>query len=377
MHSATRIFRTAPIALAAVLGLIFGMPAATSTHQPSGKTPKKPAAAGAQDAILYAGRPDAMQLATEIAARRNLPAEWVRITMGQARFLPQVPRLMAPPAKGTVRNWTAYRSRFIEPVRIRAGVEFWQAHRRELERAEQKYGVPAEIIVGIIGVETVYGRQMGNFRVLDALATLALDFPGTHPRAQARTEYFRGELEQVLVMAHRTGTDPFSLRGSYAGAMGMGQFMPTSWEQWAVDFDGDGRIDLFHSASDAIGSVANYFVAHGWRSGLPTVFAVDMQARGADLAELLAPDINPSFTAQQMAAKGVRVLGAAGYARPLALIRLDNGSNGEPRYIAGTENFYAVTRYNWSAFYALSVIELGQEVHAAYRARAPLAAASN
>ena len=338
------------------------------TTKASKAVPAVAAATAATAAVAYASRGDAMQLADDIAARRDLPADWVRAQLGEAKNLPVVTRLMTPAGKTFVKNWTVYRSRFIDPVRIRAGVQFWQANRQALARAEQQFGVPAEIIVGIIGVETIYGRNMGNFRVMDALATLTLDFPQSHPRAQARTDYFRGELEQVLVTANRTGSDPFALRGSYAGAMGLGQFMPTSWDKFAVDFDGDGRIDLFNSASDAIGSVANYFVGHGWKPGLPSVFPVDMRAQGENLATLLAPDINPTFTAAQMAERGVRVMGAEGYERPLALIELKNGNSGPTEYIAGTENFYAVTRYNWSAFYALSVIELGREVHDAYLA---------
>lgn len=247
--------------------------------------PAAVATAAAATAVAYAGRGDAMQLAEEIAVRRDLPVDWVRAQLSEARNLPVVTRLMTPAGKTFVKNWTVYRSRFIDPVRIRAGVKFWQANHQALARAEQQFGVPAEIIVGIIGVETIYGRNMGNFRVMDALATLALDFPQSHPRAQARTDYFRGELEQVLVTASRTGSDPFALRGSYAGAMGLGQFMPTSWDKYAVDFDGDGRIDLFNSATDAIGSVANYFVGHGWKPGLPTAFAVDMRAQGENLAD--------------------------------------------------------------------------------------------
>ena len=350
---------------------------------PAPKPVKKAAAvaatatAASASAAAYASRDDAMLLAADIAARRDLPADWVRAQLSEARNLPVVTRLMTPAGKTFVKNWTVYRSRFIDPVRIRAGMNFWQANRRALERAEQQFGVPAEIIVGIIGVETIYGRNMGNFRVMDALATLALDFPQTHPRAQARTDYFRGELEQVLVTANRNGSDPFALRGSYAGAMGMGQFMPTSWDKYAVDFDGDGRIDLFNSAADAIGSVANYFIGHGWKPGMPTAFTVEVRAQGENLATLLAPDINPTFTAAQMAERDVRVLGAEGYERPLALIELKNGSSGPTEYIAGTENFYAITRYNWSAFYALSVIELGREVHEAYLASQTASAAKN
>ncbi|WP_019043886.1 lytic murein transglycosylase B [Comamonas testosteroni] len=370
-------FRTRTLSTLALCLLTAGAIAAPAKKAVRKAAPAAAVTAAAATAVAYAGRSDAMQLADEIAARRDLPVDWVRAQLSEARNLPVVTRLVTPAGKTFVKNWTVYRSRFIDPVRIRAGVQFWQANRQALARAEQQFGVPAEIIVGIIGVETIYGRNMGNFRVMDALATLALDFPQAHPRAQARSDYFRGELEQVLVTASRTGSDPFALRGSYAGAMGLGQFMPTSWDKYAVDFDGDGRIDLFNSATDAIGSVANYFVGHGWKPGLPTAFTVDMRAQGENLATLLAPDINPTFTAAQMAQREVRVLGADSYERPLALIELKNGSSGPTEYIAGTENFYVITRYNWSAFYALSVIELGREVHDAYLASQTASAKRN
>ena len=153
----------------------------------------------------YATREDVMRWADDMAERRDLDREWVRQAIGQSHYLPGVPRLMLPPPAGTAKNWRVYRSRFIDPIRIRAGVGFWQANRATLERAEKEYGVPAEIIVGIIGVETIYGQQMGSYRVLDALATLAFDFPAGHPRAAARQEFFRGELEQFLTLASRTG----------------------------------------------------------------------------------------------------------------------------------------------------------------------------
>ncbi len=324
--------------------------------------------AAIQGTTPYAERSDAMQLAADIAARRDLPLDWVQATLGQARFLPQVPRLMTPAPQGTAKNWNSYRSRFIDPVRIRAGVRFWKTHAAALARAEREYGVPAEIIVGIIGVETVYGQQMGNFRVIDALATLSFDFPQAHPRAAARTEYFRGELEQFLSLTHRSEIDPFSLRGSYAGAMGLGQFMPSSWVQWAVDFDGNDHIDLFASPVDAIGSVANYFIAHGWKPGMATHYPVSLDATPAQMAELLAPDILPTFTSARMAELGARVHGeGSAHNGTLALVELQNGGDA-PLFIAGTENFYAITRYNWSSYYALSVIELGEEVRAARQA---------
>ena len=318
-----------------------------------------------QGTVLYASRPEALQFADDLATRRDLDREWVRQAIGQARFLPQVPKLMLPPTKGTAKNWRVYRSRFIEPVRIRAGVRFWQQNGEALARAEREYGVPAEIIVGIIGVETIYGQHMGNFRVLDALATLAFDFPEAHPRAAERTEFFKRELEQFLSLTHRTNVDPLEPRGSYAGAMGLPQFMPSSWARYAVDFDGDGRIDLFNSTTDAIGSVANYFIAHGWTPGMPTHYGVEFDPARLDLDALLAPDILPTFSVASMAAKGAVVQGAgAVHTGPLALVELQNGDDA-PSYVAGTDNFYAITRYNWSSYYAMAVIELGREVSAA------------
>ena len=319
----------------------------------------------ATSATTYANRPDAMAFADDMAARRNLDPVWVREMVGQARQLPTVTRLMTPGSASAPKNWRVYRSRFIDPVRIRAGVRFWQDNRAALARAEQEFGVPAEIIVGIIGVETIYGQQMGSFRVADALATLAFDFPASHPRAAERSTYFKGELEQFLALHQRAGTDPFQARGSYAGAMGMPQFMPTSWARYAVDFDGDGRVDLFNSATDAIGSVANYFKGYGWTPGMPSYYPVSFDAQKLDMDALLAPDILPTFSVASFTAKGAVLEGdALQHKGPLALVELQNGGD-TPSYVAGTENFYTITRYNWSSYYAMAVLELGREVAAA------------
>ena len=310
----------------------------------------------------YATRADAMAFADDLASRRNLDPQWVREVIGQARFNPTVSRLMQPPTKAFVKNWRVYRSRFVEPIRIRAGVNFWQANRRTLARAEQEYGVPPEIIVGIIGVETIYGRDTGNFRVLDSLATLAFDYPASHPRVKERSDYFKGEIEQFLTMESRRNADPFEPLGSYAGAMGMPQFMPSSWAKYAVDFDGDGKIDLQNSPADVIGSVANYFKAHGWQAGMPTHYPVSFDASRLDMDALMAPDILPTFSVASFTAKGAVLEGAAlEHKGPLALIELLNGPDA-PQYVAGTENFYVITRYNWSSYYAMAVIELGQKV---------------
>lgn len=312
----------------------------------------------------YAQREDAMRAADDIAARRDLDLEWVRQAIAQARYIPQIARFIQPPPVGTPKNWRVYRSRFIDPTRISAGVKFWQDNRDTLARAEAETGVPAEIIVGIIGVETIYGQQMGTFRVIDALATLAFDFPASHPRAAARSEFFKAELEQYLSLTHRTSVDPLALRGSFAGAMGMPQFMPSSWVKYAIDFDGDGKVDLFNSPADVIGSVANYFKAFNWQPGMPTHYPMGFDASKLDMAALLAPDILPTFSVASFVAKGAVLEGAAlQHSGPLALVELQNGDD-PSSYVAGTENFYAITRYNWSSYYALAVIELGKAVAA-------------
>jgi membrane-bound lytic murein transglycosylase B len=323
----------------------------------------------------YAQNEEAMRFADDVAERRGLDREWARQAIGQAQFIPTVQRLMRPmqpSASGVVwKNWRVYRSRFIDPVRIQAGVKFWREHAAALERAEAEYGVPAEIIVGIIGVETIYGRDMGTFRVMDALATLAFNFPKTEKRD--RSAFFRDELEQFLALKNRTGIDPLQLRGSYAGAMGLGQFMPSSWVKYAIDFDGDGKVDLFGSPVDAIGSVANYFKSFGWKPGQPTHYSVSFDPAKLDKEALLAPDILPTFSLENFQAKGAVLAGAAlSHAGPLALIELQNGDPAlspanAAQYVAGTENFYVITRYNWSSYYAMSVIDLGAGVKAALK----------
>ena len=305
------------------------------------------------------------EAARQIAERQGLSLGWVRTTLAQAQKLPEVVRAASPVADPGVRNWDAYRRRVLDPVRIQAGVRFWQANAATLARAQQQSGVDAGTIVGILGAETLYGQRMGKYRVLDALATLAFDFPPQHPKAAGRSAYFLQELEAFLLWSRQTGRDPLTVRGSYAGAMGMAQFMPSSWQKYAVDFDGDGRIDLFGSSADAIGSVANYLAAFGWTSGMPTHFLVALDMARADLPALLEKDIVPSMTPAQMQARGALLPAAAlAHSGLLALVELPQGLGANPSYVVGTDNFYTVTRYNWSSFYALSVIELGQAVQA-------------
>jgi membrane-bound lytic murein transglycosylase B len=315
------------------------------------------------DSIQYGSRADVMAFATKLSERQNWPPEWAKHALREAKYLPSVAQLIMPPTNGTAKNWATYRGRFIEPKRIAAGKKFWLAHADSLEQAEKRWGVPAELIVGIIGVETLYGRHTGNFRVLDALATLSFDFPAGR---SDRSAFFATELEQFLIWCHQEQYEPASIKGSYAGAIGLAQFMPSSINRFATDFDQNGHIDLTTSPADAIGSVARYISAHGWESGLPTHYAVTPPAPGSDLQILLQPDIKPSFSAIEMAERGAK-LDAQGqlHSGMLALVELENGPDAPKSYIAGTQNFYTVTRYNWSSYYALAVIELGQAVRKA------------
>ena len=356
-----------------------------AASQMAGAAPRAARADEPADVVTYGRRDDVMRFGTELAERRGLDAAWVQAALQRARFIPSVTRFIMPPPAGTrstgagsratpAKNWAAYRGRFVEPVRIRAGVAFWRANEKWLIQAQERYGVPPEIVAGIVGVETIYGQQMGNFRVIDALATLAFDFPTGR---KDRSGFFRDELESFFVMCQREGLDPLRPTGSFAGAMGMPQFMPSSHNKYAVDFDGDGHADLRGSSADVIGSVAHYLAEFGWRRDLPTHFAVDVPVDSADRATLLGPDILPTFDITEFGARGARLdaaafaadarLAASGGVGKIALVELQNGDN-PPSYVAGTENFYAITRYNWSSYYAMAVIELGREVAAA-RAR--------
>ncbi|MGH8034415.1 MAG: lytic murein transglycosylase, partial [Lysobacterales bacterium] len=204
-------------------------------------------------------------------------------------------------------------------------------------------------------VETRYGKSTGKYRVLDALTTLAFDYP-------SRAEFFKSELEEYLLFTRDRHINPLHLKGSYAGAMGMPQFMPSSWSKYAIDFDGDGQVDLWDSPADVIGSVASYFKAFNWQPGMPTHYPVSFDTSRLDLDALMAPDILPTFSVASFTAKGAVLEGPAlQHQGPLALIELLNGPEA-PTYVAGTENFYAITRYNWSSYYAMAVIELGREV---------------
>ena len=328
-----------------------------------------PPEAGA-DTVAYGRREDVVAFAGDVAQRHGLDVDWVVDALAQARFVPTVARLMMPGPPGSAKNWAAYRARAVDTLRIRSGLAFWDDHETWLQLAEERYGVPASIVLGIIGIETIYGRNTGSFRIIDALATLSFDFPTGR---SDRTPFFRSELESFMMMCHTGALDPLVPRGSYAGAMGMGQFMPSSVLRYGIDFDEDGSIDLHANPADVIGSVAHYLAAFGWQRDVPARFDVVAPSHTLSRALLLVPDILPSFSAQEFAEHGARLPAQVGeFDGKLALVELHNG-DAPPSYVAGTQNFYAITRYNWSSYYAMAVIELGEAI-ARERARHTLSA---
>jgi membrane-bound lytic murein transglycosylase B len=257
--------------------------------------------------------------------------------------------LKAPPGKG---SWSRYRAKFLDEKHINSGVGFWRKHQTVLQRASKQYGVPAEYILGIMAVETTFGSYVGNHRVIDALTTLAFDY-------QRRGDYFRGELENFLVMVRNEHIDPAKPIGSFAGAMGLGQFMPSSFLEWAVDFNGDGHRDLWDPV-DSIGSVANYFAQHGWQPGQPVVSSV----HGSPALTNLEPGLDHLYSLKSLADAGLSVSTDCRCDDPVRLLWLRHNNNDE--YRVGYPNFYVITRYNQSTHYAMAVHELALAIKNAY-----------
>ncbi|EFU5017807.1 lytic murein transglycosylase B [Salmonella enterica] len=300
----------------------------------------------------FANNPNAQQFIDKMVSKHGFDRQQLQEILSQSKKLDYVLRLMdrqAPTTQspaGPNGAWLRYRKQFITPDNVQNGVAFWNQYEDALNRAWQVYGVPPEIIVGIIGVETRWGRIMGKTRILDALATLSFNYP-------RRAEYFSGELETFLLMARNEQDDPLNLKGSFAGAMGYGQFMPSSYKEYAVDFNGDNHINLWDPV-DAIGSVANYFKAHGWVKGDVVAIPANGQAPG------LANGFKTKYSVSQLAAAGLTPQQSLGNHQEASLLRLDVGTDYE--YWYGLPNFYAITRYNHSTHYAMAVWQLGQAV---------------
>ena len=326
------------------------------------------------------------ELIAQIAQTQGIPQTSLELGFSDAKTIPSIRKLVLPPSGSFKKNWVAYRKRFIEPVRLKAGKVFWEQNQAFLSKVEQESGVPAEIIVSIIGIETIYGRQTGNFRVKDALSTLAFSYPDTANKA-SREQLFKDQLQELILMCWTEGGGSLpannsqqglnqtrfnaclNQNSSYAGAIGLPQFMPSSIRSFAVDGDGDGRIDLKQSPKDAIASVANFMRKHGWQPGMPIYFPV--QEGAISEARALA-DGEPQLkhSVQELIAKGILTKEQgdlqSGGVEPQSKALIvdlpypDKDGSDQVRYVVGLNNFLTIVQYNRSYFYAQSVAEFAE-----------------
>ncbi|WP_246797076.1 lytic murein transglycosylase B [Burkholderia perseverans] len=314
----------------------------------------------------YANNPKIDAFISEVAARDGFDPAKLHALFASANYSATAVRLVRPAPSPSVKNWRVYQARFLDPIRINAGVKFWRANQATLQRASAEFGVPPEVIVGIIGVETIYGRYMGNFPTLDALTTLAFDYPDT-PNRDDRQATFRKNLEDFLVWTRDSQLDPTSVLGSYTGAIGIPQFLPSSIRSYAVDYEGNGHIDLRASTADAIGSVANYLKQHGWEPDRPVVWQIAPDAGSQGVAQAAADGKpEPHLTLSQLTQAGLAldepsVNLAAEAGTPVTVVDLPSPGRAT-EYKLGLKNFYVLTRYNRSFFYALAVYQLGERV---------------
>lgn len=367
--------------LVVICGLIAGCasPSARAPETPSAPSappaptapaspPLSPTDSGAEFKVDRGSRSPAIRQAelrrfgVELARSRNLSEPAVLALLADARYNATVVRLVSPPAPGqprVQRSWLTYRKRVVEPVRINQGRAFMQEYAAELNRAYERYGVPQSIITAIIGVETVYGKVQGNFRVLDALATLGFDYPD--PSRPDRAEMFRNQLGDLIELDLTGRLDARTLKGSFAGAVGIPQFMPGSIKRFAVSASGSARIDLTESTSDAIMSVANFLVEHGWQRGLPVFAPVALPASAAKLVD---GGLKPNLDWPQLKAAGAKpepgVQDGAWMRAALGVIDLPEEARGTVELRTATPNFFAITQYNRSYFYATSVADLAR-----------------
>ncbi len=303
--------------------------------------------AGAQ-AAGYAEHPLAQELMEEMRDEFGFTDEHLQQVFAKARKQQSILDAISRPAE-RVKQWKDYRPIFLTRQRIDKGLQFWAENETALQRAEEEYGVPAEFIVAIIGVETFYGGNTGRYAVLDALSTLAFDYP---PRAP----FFRGQLKQFLLLTREEQLDPASLKGSYAGAMGLPQFMPGSFRAYAVDFNADGRINIWTDAEDAIGSVANYFIEHGWQPGQKV--AVRAWLKSGEAEQGLTGGLDPKHSMKELKALGWRAEQKVPARTRTTAFRFEGEQGVE--YWLGLPNFQAITRYNRSEMYAMAVTQLAE-----------------
>jgi len=302
----------------------------------------------------FLARADVRAFIDTMTEEYGLDTAYLERILGDVRHTPVAVRLINPvpsSAPSPARSYARYRERFLTADLIAAGSSFWSLHAEALARAEKEFGVPPELILGVLGVETAYGRNTGSFRAIDALASIAFD-------GERRQDYFRDELKELLLLARDTKMDALAIKGSYAGAMGLPQFMPSSYRKYAVDYDGDGAIDLLGSPADAIGSIAKYMKTFGWVTGEPPTAPVRL-APGSE-AQLVS-GLDRVHDVLDVQGKGVVFSGRDPPAGPISIFELP--TPGKPsKFVAGFANFEVVTRYNRSTFYASAVLELGEAI---------------
>jgi membrane-bound lytic murein transglycosylase B len=306
----------------------------------------------------YLSRPDVRSFIESMIEEHGIKSSDLERILGAVRYTPAAVRLMGPEpssAPSPARSYARYRARFLTPDLISSGSRFWSAHEEDLRRAEAEFGVPAEVILGILGVETAYGRNTVNFRAIDAIATIAFD-------GLRRQDYFRDELKELLLLARDSGIDPLAIKGSYAGAVGLPQFMPSSYRRYAVDYDGDGAIDLLGSPADAIGSIASYMKAFGWVAGEPPTAPVRL-VPGSESD--FVSGLERIHDVSDVQSRGVVFSGRDPPTGLCSIFELP--TPGQPsKFVAGFTNFEVVTRYNRSTFYAFAVLELAGAIQKAH-----------
>lgn len=304
-----------------------------------------------EDSVRYGTNAAALEFINEISAEHNFDKQQLSTWFGDATKKQSILDAISRPAEKRL-TWKEYRKIFLTESRIEKGITFWEENQAILERAEKEFGVPIEIIVAIIGVETLYGQRKGSFRVIDALSTLAFDYP-------PRSSFFRKELKEFLLLAREQNQDPLILTGSYAGAMGYGQFIPSSYRAYAIDYDKDGFADIWNNTEDAIGSVANYFKRHGWKTGEK----VTVRSRIDETFDeaVLNQSLKPSLTVAELREKGFKsVKPIKNGSAPATAMRLEGEWGSE--FWLGLHNFYVITRYNHSRLYAMAVWQLSQAI---------------
>lgn len=377
-------FRVSYLTATLLIAILLGACSSTPTQQAS---PTETIVNQSEDAATEARFSQNLnQLITQVAQNQGIPQASLELGFSDAKTIPSIRKLVLPPSGTFKKNWVAYRKRFIEPVRLKAGKAFWEQNQAFLSKVEQESGVPAEVIVSIIGIETIYGRQTGNFRVKDVLSTLAFSYPDT-PNKISREQLFKDQLQELILMCWTEGGGSLpannskqglnqirfnaclNQNSSYAGAIGLPQFMPSSIRSFAVDGDGDGHIDLKQSPKDAIASVANFMRKHGWQPGMPIYFPV--QEGAISEARVLA-DGEPQlkYSVQELIAKGIltkeqgdlQVGGVEPQSKALIvdLPYPDKDGNDQVRYVVGLNNFLTIVQYNRSYFYAQSVAEYAE-----------------